>query len=275
MRLTSALLSLAAASVFGACSSSVADAIDGTLQARINTVKDCFPPMFDKAGSAFDLTSAWRFGQGTFPDPFELTWSQAAGGGPVTATYVDFDCTVDMTITFHGPTGAAESIDVSAAASLSEAMATAATELRNRFGAQLKFILGVWEITSVGDVFTGSGAFTGVIGGAANQNELESLWVTTNDTSGGMPPNGQGTVSGTDGVNTCTLTFGSPNGIMTDTLPNQDYPIGTVTFTLVGEETANGSVVFDGTQFATMSVSDVPGSFSYDLDFGEVTYNAP
>jgi hypothetical protein len=120
-------------------------------------------------------------------------------------------------------------------------------------------------------VIIGTGTITGVIGGSANQNELEAIFITSNDTSAGLPPNQDSSVANT--ITGCSMTFGSPNGIMTDITANQQYPVCTLEFRIVGEETVTGSVVFNDTQFAVIGVNDVPGSFSFDLESGDVSYN--
>ena len=156
----------------------------------------------------------------------------------------------------------------------------AATQLRDTYPAanQLKFMLGRWTITSTATVesVTGSGNMVGVIGGTDNQNELERLITTTDDFSGGIPPVAPGLVNITTMEGMCDLSF-TTSDLQTDTVPNQEYPIGTINITVVGETTVTGSMTFDGTDIAIVRINKVPGYFAFDLDnaVDPVNYVAP
>lgn len=265
-----ALLAAFAALPFVACSSSVKDAIDGTLQERIDTIQDCFPPLFDDVGSVFEIVNSWRMRTSTsIPDPTGLTWSEQ-GDGSVDVTFVDSGTTVTMSIVFYSPTGVAQDLDLTGATTLAQAIAAAATQLAQLFGATDPFMVGAWTIAGTG--LSGSGALTGIIGGTANQNELESVSTTTATTAGGPPPVADSTITRTD-VNgqMCQLTFRTEN-LQTDTQVDQAYPIGTVQMTIDGKQVVTATITMDNTVIARIDVNDVPGHFEYDLETGNVDY---
>jgi hypothetical protein len=191
-----------------------------------------------------------------------------------TGTGIDVDfaaagCTFDMLITFYSPTGDAQTIDLSAATSISEALDIAATELRNRFGDTDKFMVGTWSLT--GANLTGSGSVTGIIGGVTNENELEELRTTTATPVGGPPPVVNSVVMSTL-TPACELRF-QTSSLQTDTVLDQQYPIGTITFSIIGPKaTVNAAIVFDNTPNAVINVNDVSGHFSFDLDTGDLDY---
>ena len=118
---------------------------------------------------------------------------------------------------------------------------------------------------------TGEG-LTGIIGGSTNQNELEELRTTEATVSGGIPPVDPSTVVDA-GPPLCTLTFNIP-GLVTDEEPGQEYPRGDITVTIVGPEaTVNATITFDKTAIATIVVADVGGSFAFNLETRQLTYN--
>jgi len=72
---------------------------------------------------------------------------------------------------------------------------------------------------------------------------------------------------------TCTLTFNT-TGLQTDATTSQDYPIGSVTFTLVGPDaTVTATFTMDSTVEATLVVDTVPGVFTINLSTRSVTHS--
>lgn len=262
-------LALTSLFAFGACSSDLENLIDGTTQARIDTVEECFPDLYDKFEDLLQLAELWRFNNSTSPaDPAELTWMEATDG-TIDATLVIAGCTLDADISFFSPTGALQELDLSAATTLNEAIGAAATELRNLFAGQSPFIVGTWTMTGTG--VSGSGSLTGIIGGTTNLNELETLSTTGPTPDGGPPAVASSSIQLT-GTQTCSLTF-EANGLQTDTVPDQQFPIGTINLTIQGEETATATITFDNTATATIDVSGVPGTFSFNLNTSEISFS--
>ena len=89
-----------------------------------------------------------------------------------------------------------------------------------------------------------------------------------------MPPFADGTVTITNANTneTCQLTFRTEN-LQTDTQPNQQYPIGTVTMRVDGQAVVTATITMNDNVLAQITVSDVPGNFTYNLDTGDVDYN--
>jgi hypothetical protein len=254
----------------GACNSKVTSTLDPDLQKKVSTVNDCVPPQIDKLNELLDYVDLWRLNGGNNPpDPAELSWA-LQGDGTIDLTITLGTFTITSTISFYSPTGALQNLAGLSTASLSQAIDDAATQLAALFLPATPFMVGEWTIT--GANVSGSGAFTGLIGGSTNGNELEELRTTTATPAGGPPPVADGTVTTTNGADTCVFTFNAPS-IATDTSPSQQYPIGTVTFSLVGPEaTIDGTLTFDDTVIAKLTITGVSGHFDINLDTLSVTF---
>ncbi len=118
-------------------------------------------------------------------------------------------------------------------------------------------------------------ALTGLIGGSANENELERLSTTegTAQIANGTPPV-QDAIVTTTGNETCVFTFRTVD-LQTDTIPNQEYPIGTIDWSLTQtsvtpNQTVSGTLVFNNTAIAVLNVTDV-GAFNVNLETYQVT----
>jgi hypothetical protein len=245
-------------------------------QDLIDTMTDCFPDVNDKLQQLLDLAAQFRTMGSPAPDPTGLTWSENPDG----SVDVDYDvnnlgeCVFTAHIVFYSPAGVAQDLSLTGTDPLSGAIDDAATELFNTFGdvTPPPFMVADWTLTISGAVTgTGSGAWTGTIRGNSDPvlNELELLRTTTGTStvSGGEPPTAAGSIQSGG----CSLSFTAD--LMTDTIPNQQFPIGTITFSLVGAETVTGTIDFDGSGIATITVDGVPGDFSLDLSTGDLDYN--
>lgn len=94
------LLATTSTLALGACSSSISDALDGTTQARINTIEDCFPDVWEKVDAIFEIAKTWRLNTTTNPpDPAGLSWVEQ-GDGSVQVTLAVATCTIEMNIVF-------------------------------------------------------------------------------------------------------------------------------------------------------------------------------
>ncbi|MFQ5506119.1 MAG: hypothetical protein ACE5F1_15185 [Planctomycetota bacterium] len=264
------LFSIAATLLVGACdrAKDANRALDPVLQERIKTVKDCFPALQQKADVLLELANSWRMNTSQpIPDPQGLTWSEVTGGS-VNVTYVTADGTIHAVLKFYNHLGEVQDLNLNAADPLSKAIKDAATQLSTQSPGTKPFIVASWTLS--GPVATGSGNLTGIIGGTTNQNELEELRTTDELPSNGPPPVADSQITIT--ASACVLTFRT-SGLKTDTGIDQKYPIGTVSITIVGQQTVIATVTFNDTAIANIVVSEVPGSFDYNLDTGDLQYN--
>jgi hypothetical protein len=276
MRAELKLLALAALLSTPACSDSSNPL---AIQDLIDTMEDCFPGVNDKVEELLEIAGTWRMNSSVpIADPPGLTWMEQ-GDGSVAVTYTVGFCTFTATIVFYTPDGMAQDLDLSLATTLNEAIDAAATQLALITGNGANpppFMVADWDLVGVGiDTFSGSGALTGFIRGNSDPllNELESISTTTAMPSGGAPPGADGVVTSTSGATTCTLNFNTMN-LETDTMIDQQFPIGTITFMLDGPDaTVDATMTFDGTMVATIEVDNVPGDFSLDLVTGQLDYN--
>lgn len=250
------------------CSSKVTSTIDTALQARVQTVTDCFPNLYAKLDRLLDIARSWRLnGTAPAPDPVGLSWTEQ-GDGTIDLTYTFDGTTIAMTVGFYSPTGTLQDFDLSGATELSEAVAIAAGELRTLFGTTGQFMVGDWNVSGGG--ITGSGALTGILGGANSQDMLVELRTTTATPAGGPPPNADATIGET--ATGCSLVFNTQS-LELDGDPTQTYPIGTVDITVTGPQaTVSGSVTFDGTATASIVIDTINGSFDFDVEAQSVTY---
>jgi hypothetical protein len=256
--------------LLGACDSKVTSTVDADLQARVETVQDCFPGLYSRAQALLDVAETWRLNNGTaIADPAGLSWSEQ-GDGSVQVTYaVGGGTTIAMTVRFYSPTGVQQDLALGTPATFNDLMDVAATELRNTFGATPTFMVGDWTISGGG--ITGSGALTGIISGSGSSSELLELRTTTATPAGGPPPVATSSVTD-NGPPVCTFAFTIPQ-LETDGQPNQQYPIGTVSITLTGPEAVvDGVITFDGTSTANIAITDIPGSFDFDVEARSLVY---
>lgn len=272
-------LTLAAAVGLASCSSKVESALDPDLQAKVETITNCMPGQIEKLNELIDFAELWRQNDSSNnpADPSGLAWSYA--GGEISYTITLSGYTISGIIRFYGPGGNQESGLTLSSTSLSQAIDDAATELRNLHASGRPFMVGEWTISGAGvssaGVTSSPAAMTGFIAGSANLNELEELRTTlgTASVSAGAPAVQQCTIT-TTGSETCVFTFEMPS-LLTDESPTQEYPIGTITFSLNNQTaglTLTGSLVLDGTVTARLNVDTLLGHFDINLETYSVTH---
>lgn len=274
-RRSAAGLSLILLAGLTSCTSDLEPATDNVARQRADIIEECFPTLYDRVDELLELADLWRLNQSTSSgDPTGLTWSEETNGTLTIAMTVD-NATLNVTLSFYNPTGALQNLDLSAATTLNEAVDAAATELRTNFTTGNPFMVADWSFSGAG--LTASGALTGEIGGTGADNQLLSLSTTSATPSGGLPPAQAGTI-GIAGAAPCTLEFSFTN-LRTDANTNQGYPIGTVTFEVIDDDAATGAesqstatAVFDDMATVTITVSGVPGMFTYNLDTKVIGY---
>ena len=261
--------SLLVFAVLAACQSKVSTDVDSVLLQRVTTLQDCFPGLYRRANAVLDIVQAWRLDNGTNAgtDPAGLSWIEQ-GDGRITVTYVNAGATVTMTIRFYNPTGTQQNLDLTGATTLNDAFDAVATQLAANFPTGTSFAVGDWTLSGGG--LSGSGAVTGLFGPSSNRR-ITSLSTTTATPSGGPPPAASSSVTDS-GPPACTLTFATA-GLQIDAGPSVTYPIGSIPLTLVGPNaTVSGVVSFDGTATANIVITDIPGSFDYDVVSRTLTY---
>lgn len=269
------LLLLALAPSWG-CGSQVSSTTDTALQRRVETFEDCFPGLFARAEALLDLADTWRLNSSAaIPDPVGLTATvgSEAGGTIVDVTYTEGGTTIAMTIRFYSPTGVQQTLTtLPGAGSLNSLIDAAATELRNTFAGQEPFVVGDYGISGGGISATGE-ALTGILGGSGSGNELAELRTTaTSSTVSGGPPAAASSTITDAGPPACSLTFEIP-GLQTDASPTQDYPIGTLTLSIAGpQDTVTATLTFDGTATVAITVDQVPGSFTFQVETRTLSY---
>lgn len=271
MPLTRIALLLSAA-LFAACDSKVTSSTNAALQKQIETITDCFPDLFAKGQDLLDLAETWRMNRGTSTSIDDPAGVSSTGTGPVTVDAPDVDgCAIQMVIHFYDPAGNEVFGLADTTSTVADKIDEAATELRDMFPAGTPFMVGDWTISAGPSktTFSGSGSFTGLIGGSTNGNELEELRTTepSSSVSGGPPAVAVGTI--TEG--TCTLTF-STSGLVTDSFPTQEYPIGTVTVDIDGDDAdsisdVTATLTFDNTAVVQIQISGTTsGKFLYNVE---------
>lgn len=259
---------------FGACDSGITSEIDPNLaqnQAKIQVIVDCFPNLWEFVDGLIELSGTWKMNGGTTPDPTGLTVSIGAGG-TITATLPVGSTTISMDIDFYGPNGARQDLTsvITPPTTLGDKIDAAATELRDLFGSNEKFIHGVYSITGGGISATGE-ALTGIIGGSLNQNELEEVRTTEVTVTTGIPNTDPTTITDSGSTPPCTLTFTIP-GLFTDEEPGQEYPRGFVTLEINdGTTTTAGQIQFDKTAIAKITIDGLTGGFELNLETFAVT----
>lgn len=235
------------------------------IPAKLRTLESCLPGNWEKASVVLEAVDLWKLQAQPAADPTGLTWNETASGA-IDLTYVAGNCSLSMTISFHAPDGDPQDLDLDAATSLAEAIALGADQLRDLAAGNDPFMLGVWSVAA--PTANGNGAITAVIGGTANQNELERLRTTTGTPAGGQPPIQASTISANDG---CELTFRFDD-LQTDTVVPQDYPIGVVNITVSGPDgSASGSITMNNTVTAVIRIDGVPGTYDLNLETGDIS----
>lgn len=256
---------LLSALLFAACESKITSGGNEDLQQQIQTVTDCFPDLFAKTEALLNLAETWRMNtSGSIPDPAGLTHS---GSGPITATFAPTAAgfVISMTIRFYDPDGNEQTGLPLTATSLADRIDEAATSLRDDFPTGSPFLVGDWTLSGGGA--TGSGALTGIIGGSTNGNELAELRTTTATPVSGPPPVAASEVN--EGA--CALTF-STDSLVTDSFPLQEYPIGTVTVTIDGDDAdalaeVTATVTFDNTAVIRIDITGAAtGHFEFNVE---------
>lgn len=267
--------SLLVLALLAGCDSKISSALDTDLQRRVETFEDCFPNLYSRAQALLDIVDTWRQTNTTpIANPSGLTASvgSEAGGTVVNVSYVVEGTTIDMAIRFYSPTGTQQTLALDGGSvDLNTVIGTAASELRNNFPSGSPFMVG--DYTFSGGGISGTDSLTGIIGGATNQNELEELRTTaaSSTISGGLPATDSATITDS-GPPVCTLTYTIP-GLLLDESPTQEYPIGTITLSVTGpEDTVSATITFDGTATAVIVVTDVPGTFTFNVDTRTLTF---
>ncbi|MCA8954407.1 MAG: hypothetical protein KDE27_33185 [Planctomycetes bacterium] len=256
------------------CDSTTTSSFDQDLQNKVATVTGCMPAQIEKLDELLSFADLWRLNDGSNPaDPSGLTWSED-GSGTISYSITLSAFSITGEIRFYSPAGAQfdATITPSPGGSLSQAIDDAATQVRAMFPSGTPFMVGEWNlagIPSAGSVSSSGlssspAAFTGMIG----TSQLEELRTTqgTAAVSGGPPPV-QTDVITTVGSDTCVFSF-SMSSLVTDGSASQQYPTGTITWTLANQTsgiTLTGNLVFDGTAVTLLNVDDV-GTFEVNIE---------
>lgn len=254
---------LVSAILFAACNSKVTSGGNAELQKQIQTLTDCFPNLFKKVEGLLEVAETWRLNTGSpAADPTGLTFS---GLDPIVVGYTADGITLSMSIRFYAPDGTEQTGLSLTGTSLAERLDSAATALRTSFPGGSPFLVGDWTLNGSG--FSGSGALTGMLGGVGSDNELEQLRTTTATPVGGPPPAAASTI--TEGA--CTLTFRTDD-LAIDSFPAQQYPTGTMTVTVDGDDAdaiadVTATVTFDNTPVVLVESTDpAPLRFALDVE---------
>lgn len=280
MRTLKTTVALSALLAFGSCSETEALANSSDLQARIDILNECFPELYEKLDFILQVAKTWNLNDNTNPpDPAGLVWMERPDGSlqvdwPFTAV-----CALDMQITFFNEGAVQQDIDLAGANSLSEVLDIAGNALATTAPPR-GFIVADWSLRDPANGIAGAGSLTAIIGGTANGNELEriftSLGSSTSQGQGGPPVASVATISTFNAANVlCVMRVDMPN-LETDTDPTQQYPNGVITFTIstgllgTGALEVVATVTFDKTNMATVDVTDVPTSFTLNLDTFEI-----
>ena len=266
------LTAIAVASLgFGACDTQIKSTIDSATQAKIDAIRNCFPGLWQLADGVFDIARLWQLNGGNNPsDPTGLSWSFS--GSDITASLTVGSSTISMAISAYGPNGEQRNCSTLSAAGpispvseLSEAIDNISHQLATEFGANGPFLHGVWSISGGGISATGEG-LTGVIGGVANNKELESVSTSAATVSSGAPAVDPSTITDTSSTPNCSLTF-STDTLVIDEEQGQEYPRGTISVTIDdGNTPVNATITFDKSANAVITIEGTTGSFTFNLD---------
>lgn len=264
----------------GSCSETDALLNAGDIQARIDTVTDCLPDVFQKLNDLLAVAKLMKSG-GTNPsDPPGMVVT-VVGLNVLNVEYDinnDPNCHLSMDITFWDEAGGQQPISIGdsplpVANNIANRFDNAAGALATPAGQPTPYFHGTWTFSGN---LSGSGNLTGRIGGLTNQNELESLYISAGVPAapGPLPAVQDGSITtNITGGGQCVGTISMPN-METDTLASQFYPVGTITITLNGPAgvTTVVTIVANGTVDAVVSVANIGSvSFSINLDTLVVT----
>ena len=113
-----------------------------------------------------------------------------------------------------------------------------------------------------------------MISGSLNQNELVALASTEGTAQVGSPtpPVQSCNIVASNAGETCTFTFSFAQ-LFTDETPGQEYPRGTITWSLTSQpanHTVTGTLVFDKTVIAVLNVDGI-GTFHINIETRAVT----
>lgn len=255
--------------LFVACNTRVTSNTDSALRARVETVQDCFPGLYARAQTVLDAAKSWRLNDGGAPaSPAPTSFAEQTDGS-VLVSYNVSGATLTLTVRFYSPAGVPQNLDLGTPATLDELVTTAAVALRAAFPDGDPFVVGAWNLSGAG--LSGSGALTGILGGTAQQPELEELRTTSAIPAGGPPPLAAGAIAD-NGPPACSLTFASP-GLQIDRSAAQQYPIGVLNLTIQGPSASvSATLTFDGTSVTRVVVQEISGAFLYDVVARSLTY---
>lgn len=262
-----------AALALGSCDSKVETRIDLDAPA-IQAVEGCLPNLYKWVGSLFEIAKAWRLQSGD-ANPAGMTVTVV--GDSLDVEFVVDGVTIAMTIDFYGPGGVDAPLTslsgLTTPIQLSDAIQTAADELWNLYPSpsQEKFVVGVWAMSGAG-ISASDEALTAIVGGSAASPELVSVSTTVSTVGSGVPAADASTVTDS-GPPVCSLTF-STDGLLVDEDIGQAYPSGVIEVTLTTPDTTvDATITFDKTSTAEVALDGAPGSWSFDLQTRDLTYN--
>ena len=262
-----------AVAALGACGSKVTSTIDTDLQAKVNTLQDCFPNLYGWMQGLLEIADTWKLNHtGGVPDPTGLSWSLGSGGR-IDATLTRGASTFAMQIRFYSPTGVEQDLGsaMTGATTLSDAIDAAATELRNTFGNSGNFLLGQWSISGGGIAASGEG-LVGILGGTSHNqlDELRTIAVTVTAPNG-VPAVDPSTITDS-GPPVCSLTFTAASLVIDEDM-DQQYPSGDIAVTVTGPEaTVDATITFDKTSTAQIAIQGVNGTFAFDVVARTITF---
>ena len=264
-------LCAAAFAGLGACSgSSSGSGVDQNIQARIASLTGCLPDIYRRFHILLDVVETWRLNTSSMvPDPTGLTWSERTDG----VVQVDYDAgsglpALDMQITFFDPTGVPQNLNLTGATTLGDVVDIAAAALATTSSSR-PFLTADWSLRDTMSVIFGAGTFTATLGSTTNQNIIDSISTTLGSSVavGGPPAAATATIAVAN-PGLCTAVIDIPD-LQIDAGATQQYPIGTVTFAITADQnalTTTATVLFTNTTLATVTVADVPGSYTLNLD---------
>lgn len=271
------MLSLLAVAALGACDSKVTSVIDTDLQAKVETLQDCFPGLYAWVQELLDVAKTWKLNTtSSAPDPVGSAAPTIDPDGSVAMAVVRGATTIAVRVRFYGPTGDQPDPMVLTAAmagatTLGDAVAAAVAELRGLYGPGDPFLVAEWSISGGGISAAGEG-LTGIVSGTspAKLKELRTTEVAV------VAPNGVPAVDSStitdSGPPVCSLTFRTAS-LITDEDTDQQYPRGDVALTVVGPEaTVDATITFDKTSTARVVVAGVPGAFAFDIAARSLVY---
>lgn len=275
-----------ASALFVGCDSKVTQTT--STDANLEAVAKCLTPQLQRLRELIDFSDLWRLNDNSNnpPDPSGLTWS--ISGNSITysinvGTSKPFTISgrIDFFLIAGGPFVPTDQTGPGGR-SLSQAIDDTATEMRNQNPnvAPVGFMVGEWSLSDTGGMLSSSGetsnppAFTGMIGGSTNANELEEVRTTQGvaAVAGGPPPIQRDIIDSLDSEQMCRFRF-RITSLMTDQMPGSEFPEGTLEWDLTNNSTGvtiQGTLVFNKTATAVLQVNDgsnVPiGTFNVNLN---------